>query len=314
MALAIRPVEALPAAQTASELLNRAWKIPAIDYSPEYMEWQLSFPAPWPLPAAMAFLDSRPVGFAAATCRRIRLGSFATHAAVVSFVCVDPETRGQGIASGLYDCLLSEIARLNCPIVTWGAPSSQGQRILVKAYERNHFAVQPLGSYAVYAGMAGRNDSLAGWTVKEGGDLSAVQIGDRNLLWGDPAPEQVQHYERDPRGRKLLVATHENSMAAAYVFRAHLRTLKGTELVTTLESVFAPRTKPEAVAVLLEAASRLWPSESPIVTATNLHGFTPESLRAFGIRQTGSGYAGYLCTRSVLPGQDLVTGTALEVI
>lgn len=322
MAIAIRPVEAPGAAQDASKLLNTAWKIPAIDYSPEYLTWQLSFPAPWPLPAAMAFSGFRPVGFAAASCRYLRFGSKQFPAAIVSFVCVDPEMQGRGIAAGLYDCLLSEIRSLGCPVMTWGAPGSAGQRILEQAYERNGYTVRPLGSYAVYAGMARRNEPNSVWQITQDPTPEALRdclesclLQDPELIWSDPHEEQQhQHYQLDPRGRRVLMATHSDSgvSVAAYAFQAHLRTVKGTEYVTTLDSVLAPRSCPEAVGVLLQAAGEVW--SGPIVTATSLHGFLPEHLRAGGIRQTAAGYKGYLCFPKPFPDLEAAQGTTIEVI
>ena len=93
-------------AADASALLQLAWKPPALHYSPEYLAWQLSFPGPWPSPAAAAFDGSTLMGFAASTHRRIRAGHRSLDASLVSFVAVHPDHRNQGITGKLYATLL----------------------------------------------------------------------------------------------------------------------------------------------------------------------------------------------------------------
>ena len=77
MAVSFSLVNGAGFASEASRILEDAWEPPTLRYSPGYLGWQLTFPSEVELPAVAAAEGGEPVGFAAATARRLRCGSSA---------------------------------------------------------------------------------------------------------------------------------------------------------------------------------------------------------------------------------------------
>ena len=115
MAVSYSLVNGTEFATEASRILEEAWEPPTLRYTPGFLHWQLSFPSAVELPGVAAFEGTDPVGFAAATARRLRCGSAVFDMAIVSFVAVRPAWRGQGIASGLYRVLPGGAGQCWCP-------------------------------------------------------------------------------------------------------------------------------------------------------------------------------------------------------
>jgi GNAT superfamily N-acetyltransferase len=314
-------------AAAASELLNEAWRPPALDYTPEYMRWQLSFPGPWLAPAVMAFSGSTPAGFAAATPRRVCFRGTHYDAMVLSFVCVRPEYQAQGIASGLYEHLLARIAGLGCLVITYTASGSAGDRVLRRAYREAGFSMHPIGEYAVYAGMVkGGTPGVTPWrasvtedpgTLRDRIDECARQ--DATLIHSDPSDAQLEHYMRDPRPRRFLTAVHESEgvISSAWAICSGMRGPNGRDTILSLDSVFAPRNRAGALPPLLDTAveALCGTLTGPVVVAApSLTGFSAAELRAAGIRKTASSFVGFVCAPFLPEGIEHADGTTLEVI
>ena len=298
-------------AAEASALLSSAWPEPALRYPPEYLEWQFSFPGPFAAPAVAAFCDSRPVGFAATTNRRVRYRSALVDAALVSFVAVHPEYRNQGIASGLYRLLLSAIGKLGAPVLTFAQTGTGGVRAIERAYPEAGFSLEPLGSYPVYGCLTKPATSVEGWVAidrPEQGDLlrrAVAACGAENgMIWSDPSHEQLKHYGRDPRRRTLLVNRREDGgiAGAAWIVEVEYAARGGVDRVTTIECVWLPRDRPGLLPSLAAAAARAWPQTDPsppqVVHAPSLFGFEAQALRQSGFRHVSSQFQCYAATSS----------------
>jgi len=306
MGVQFRLIDGAGFAAEASALLSAAWPEPALRYAPEYLAWQLSFPAPFNVPAVAAFCDSRPVGFAAMTTRRVRYRALSIDAALVSFVAVDPDYRNQGLAAGLYRTLLSEIGKLDAPVLTFAQPGTGGLRAIERAYPEAGFALEPLGSYPVYGCLARPATSVERWRpidqTEHGPWLrrALTACGTENgIIWSDPSDQQLEHYRRDPRRRMLLVSQEEDGgiAGAAWIVEVEYVTRAGLDRVSTIDCVWLPRDRPELLPSLAAAAARAWPqtdpSRPPVVHAPSLFGFDAQALRKYGFRQVAAHFQCY---------------------
>jgi GNAT superfamily N-acetyltransferase len=293
-------------AHAASALLNEVWRPPALAYSPEYLQWQLSFPSENPAVSVMAFDGATPVGFAGATPRRMRHGAEHLDAYVVSFVCVREAMQGRGIAANLYEVLLGELAKRGATVVTFALTGSAGDRVLRKAYPAAGFEVRPLAMCPVYASMATATPASTGWTIEGEGSFDDLErvldtcARDEKMLWSAPTRPQFQHYCAAPSDRKLLFARalETSEVAAAWAIRTAIRNPGGgQDVVTSIACVFGPRERPDVLPEFVRHAAALWPSSTPrpVITAPSLSGYDPAVLRQYGFRQTPSSFQAYCC-------------------
>jgi len=227
MPFTTRPVS-IDFADTAAGILREAWPPPALDYSPEYVRWQLGYPsASGQAPAVAAFDDTIPVGFAAVTPRGIGWGSHHWQSGIVSFVSVRPEWQKKGIAAALYSALLEKISAAGMLVVTFAAADSPGEKTLLRSYEQAGFRIHPLGRYPVYGAVIRPGELSPEWSWEScRGGLSEVApvfencLQNRRVLWGTPDDAEIRHGMSHPHGRRLLVLRREGEpVAVAWVVR-----------------------------------------------------------------------------------------------
>ncbi len=295
MNIEVRSVTGADFAGDGSQVLMAAWAPPSLRYSPQYVEWQLTFPGPCEAPAVAAFEGRQTVGFAASTHRRVFSGGHPLDLLVVTFVAVDPRVRGQGIAHRLYAALLSEIRRTGLPVITYGRSNSSGQRAIEQAYPLAGFSLSIFGEYAPYATIP-RTATSEGWSKST---LLPPIPQDGDFEYSAPTPEQFAHYFRDPRGRHLWA--HEGG-GWAWATEVEFVSPKGVETVTSLESITGVPI--EALPGLAAAAG-----QGKLVHAPNLLGYTSQELRPLGFRQTTAAWIGYCAGRSTS-----ARGINLEII
>jgi GNAT superfamily N-acetyltransferase len=329
MGIEYRPVEGACFAAEASALLQAAWKPPALNYSAEYLRWQLSFPGPFPAPAVAAFDGSKPVGFAASTYRQIQFHLAAADVVVVSFVAVDPGSRNQGIAAALYAHLLEAIRAKGALVITFGQSGSTGQRAIERAYLKAGFELHPFGSYPVYGCLVKPEAPTLGWTPCSPGTEaealdSALQSCAREnsespgaLVWSGPSDAQVRHYRTDPRERQLLVERDNTGAVtgAAWAVRQELVGPAGIGAIGSIDCAWIRRDAVSSLPGLAAATARLWPERgSQTITAPSLLGFDPQAMRRLGIRQIAAGFAGYAASPNFPTPFSGAAGTNLEVV
>jgi len=324
MPLTCELVDGVAAAAIASEILRDAWTLPAISYSADYMAWQLGFPGPLPLRAAVAFEGSEPVGFAGASWRRMRCGDAVCHVALVSFVGVRRNYRARGIGARLYRRLLGFLRETGTPIITFAITGSAGETLLLREYAEGGFTIRSVGSYPGYhclarTGMPAEGVTFAARpddTEKVLSEVVSLCAADTEILWSDPGPDQIRHYLSDPRPRVLLVSRSAANGApqAAWSVRLDIRSAGGDGTVTAVDSVWLPRTDdPAALRSFVWKASEWDTGSGPVVSLPSLYGYEAGDLRQLGIRQTGMPFRGYYCEpqASCLP--DTFRGTSLEI-
>jgi len=307
-------------ASEAAGILGAAWPPPALLYTPDYISWQLSFPGdPRAKAAVIASLDGRAVGFAAATPRTVSIGPHREQVAVVSFVAVHPDARGRGVARGLYSRLLEQLRRSETNVVTFAQPDSAGDRLIRECYPHAGFQLIPFGAWHVMA-SAGRIQPEGYLVRPNDAPCAAPQMADDTWAWSSPEPSLLRHYQRDPRQRRWLElyvgdGIEARIVGAAWAVNVAYLSAAGEHSVPTLELIWLAREHSLGLAALAFAAQRLWTdAPSPVVIASNLSCFSPESLSRSGFRATPTRFAGYLAT--VTPDCILhrAAGTNLEVI
>jgi GNAT superfamily N-acetyltransferase len=312
--LSIESVDGCEFAAQAAGILHQAWPPPALRYTPEYLRWQLSFPGAVQFPAVAAFEGSKPVGFAAITARRFRLGSIQWNSGILSFVAVLPIFRGKGIAGQLYQRLLSVIKDMAVPVLVFVQARSAGERTLIRAVSSSECQLRPAGQYQLYGYLPRPNITIDRdcYAVKAE-ETEAVRMlprvvnhcatADLRTIWNDPSVAQIQHYIHDPRTRTLAVLkSHDEKPAgAAWIVQAEFEYSDYSQLITTMESVFIPWSRPEClVDVARLASAEFMVGAQPVVTASNLVGFDSARLRMAGMRALPSvPFRAYTCAASI---------------
>lgn len=307
MSISIELVQGEVFASQASTILEQAWSTPGIRYTEEYVRWQLGFPYSQALPSVAAFDGNEAVGFAGISARRMRYRSTYLDIVIVSFVAVRPEWRNRGIANELYRKLLGALKESGACILTFGIPNSVGDRTLVNRYREAGYEICPLGLYSNY-GFAVRGEPRASeWQACASEDPAALSgIVDTccahvsDVIWSAPDEAQFAHYLADPRPRKLILMCLDGApVGAAWVVRNEVRSVTGTQLVTTVDSLWLPTPDdPSPLPALLRAAASIWADSGgkpTIISAPNVSTFDPEALRRIGLRHTGGQFRGYLC-------------------
>ena len=307
----IEMVEPAGVADLASRVLREAWPPPALDYSPEYLNWQFGFPGAVPARTALAFADGEAVGFIGTTPRRVRFHGAARAVMVVSFAAVRPAYRGRGLLQALYACLLDCVRRDGDPVLTFALVESAGQRGLERAYAAAGFTLHSLGTFPTYSYLS---RGAATDITPTAGPPGSFDFPDDDTLWSDPTVEQWGHYSADPRPRALSVAaTGAGPAVAAAIVSVPVVTAQGIQTVPVLDCCFTPHPTAAGLKAILDAASH-GPNGSAVVSVPNLRGADAATIRAAGLRQTAPGFVGYVCAADP---EDPILGAAttnLEIV
>jgi ribosomal protein S18 acetylase RimI-like enzyme len=325
MSLKVDLVDGTSFVAEASTILEQAWTVPSICYTPAYLRWQLSFPSAQRLPSVAAFDGDEPVGFAGVSGRRMRHGASQRDYGVVSFVAVRPQWRKRGIARELYRKLVAALRDVNIRVLTFGVPDSIGDLTLLNAYSEAKYSVRPIGVYRNYGFLARRDPLASAWDAEEAttagllpGIISACarNIG---LIWSDPDGAQVEHYRADPRPRKLVILRRHStgSIGAAWIVQGEYRGPLGAGPVTTVDSIWMPEPDVAALPALFHFAARAWPEQGGmpvVISAPNLAGFDATAFRGIGLRETGGRFQGYLCTPNAGDALPACNATNMEIV
>ncbi len=323
MSVTFRVVDGPGFAEQAACVLTEAWPPPCLHYTPAYLRWQLAFPPA--LPAAAAFDGEEAVGFAGLTARRVRRRGLLFDAAILSFVAVRPSWQGRGVASRLYDTLLGALGAHRLLLLRFASASAALPAGVASSFARGGHQVREFGVYPLYTGISRREARVPGWEALDADAASLLPrlaealASNGNLLWSDPSPAQIAHYLKDPRPRRLIAVRHGHTgaEAAAWAVHAQMRTARGLEHVTVLETLFVDRSNADALAALLQRACELWDQDNSgpkVVTLPSLLGFDAASLKRAGVRQTGAPYVAQLCAREFPEAVVEASGTNLEVV
>ena len=131
--------------KTASEILSAAWKPPCLDYSPEYLAWQFTFPSELKPVALAAYQDGKPVAFVAATGRQTNAGLLY----VSSFMSILPGTPAS-VAIAIIRQQSRALRDSKLPTVVFAQKGSVGEQLLAVG-ETVGLKRYPLGEYRIHA-------------------------------------------------------------------------------------------------------------------------------------------------------------------
>jgi len=304
-ALTVERGDPTPVVEAAGRILRAAWAPPVLHYSDAYLKWQFGFPG-GPAVAGMARDAGELAALIVATPRRFRFRGAASRGYLLSFLAVDPSLQGKGIAGKVYDEVLRGLRKTGLLTVVYlEAHSEAAQRSLSGSVKRVGFQMKKIGQYVNHgfaASSAASSAAPGALAAREARDLGEVLAAidackAPEVLWSAPDRAQLEHYLRDPRGRKMLVVEEEGRVTgAAMVFLSELTNKEGgLDRVATVDALFIPEPTVERVTALFRGAAEAFAGQTtgPVVSAPNVALLPPEVVRAAKIRPTGAVYEAY---------------------
>jgi hypothetical protein len=285
----IRRVNPVAFATEASTILKAAWQPPSLDYTPEYVQFQCSFPSVLDPVGVAIFEEQNPLGFIAATGRNSNAGELY----LSSFLAVLP---GSHPASAIMlirheTQIIQETGR---PVFMFVQAGSVGEKLL-KCRDSLGMRRVSLGEYRVHAAVPKPSMSKARvrrvppdeWSVE------ANRFRDDSLLGPAFTPADMQHFCKDPQGRQFLMAVDEHGQVIATAMRAFTSsvTVTGVMQIPSLHYVRLADQRPDGLAALLAFAEH---PASPVVTVPNMAGITSTVAKAVHLRATPSVFVAYL--------------------
>lgn len=299
----------------AADVLTAAWPPPCLAYPADYLRWEFTAPGS-PSPVVVEATDGgEPVGVAAAVPRRVRFEATERDISLVSFVAVRPGCQGRGVAAGLYDALLAAVRPAGAAVVTFALAGSGGQKAIEKAYPRAGFHLRPLGEYRVHAAAVAAGDPPTTVTVDVYHRLPNWPP-DPAAVHDAPSAAGRAHRAANPRPRAVVVTRGPGGEVegAASLVRTPIVTALGPAEVTAIDGLrLAAGAGPAVLKGLVEAAGRVWPAAAgrTTITASNVRGVDPAHLRAAGLRQTPTVYAGFVAAAD--PADPILRATVTDL-
>lgn len=301
----------------AAQLLEEAWPVPALRYTAAGLDWQRGFPdaGPW-----VRLGEKELIAMGGATRRRARIGNGRKlDLAIVSFVAVAGNFRGQGYSRRVYEKLLKE---LQDPVLTFALTGSVGADVIEKAYPEAGYRLHALSDCGIYARMTAKAAPVAGWKVQplqnhpESEDWAGVLVA-------EPSVQEWEHWGLDPRPHAGLVASGPSSTGGEatiwfWLVEQEVRTLQGLRGQWVVES-WGGSADAEAQAagweMLAWAAGQGGEKHPPIplLQANNLSAIAPAELRRRGWRQTSTPFRSWLAWRD-WPNADLFHSSTLALL
>ncbi len=298
MTFRIEIVDPSTAAPMAGPILRASWKPPCLDYSAAYLAWQFGFPGRLSPIVALGFLDSQPVGCAAATQRAVVHDGSRIDAYVLSFVAVDPSARGHGLAAALYARLLGALSP-GVPVIAFAEPNSAGERLLINAFDKASYTPHTLGVCRAvgYVSRPATSERLVSAApVQHLEDFtSVIPDTDGATIWNRPTPQQWVHYAADPRRRIAVLIRDRDGLpiGSAMIVVTAILSAHGLQHVPMLESVCLPSQSPDALRAVFDFATEQYGAAGTMV-ASNLSYLDSSVVRAAGARALPSSFNAYV--------------------
>lgn len=303
--------------EAASTLMRATWPPPSLDYSPELLQWQLTFPGDVQPLAVTGWMGGRCVAFAGATPRRACTDGWEGRVLLKSFMTVAADLRGQGIGRQLRTLVVREAGASGDPILRFGELSPASGRALDEDYTNAGMHVRMLGPCTAAATVA-----------KGGASAPALGASAFALLWSqrprqgviNPLPQgsESEHYMRDPRQRVFLGVRglDDRLVAGAMVVRAAIAGRRGVEPGVQLEqlAVTSEAEGSDVARLASDAAHWGYTAGSGVVTIPNI-GDTPwPVLAAAGFRKLASRYSVWGASRDQSHPIFGATATNIEIV
>lgn len=283
----------------ASGLMRIVWPRPSLDYSPEFLHWQMTFPSELPARYVIGMQGSRCVAFAGATPRKMHSGERSATVFAKSFVTVARDLQGRGIGREVRRRVLASLEADACPVVRFGEHLPPGSRVLEEDYGLSGMDISRMGDCF---GGATQSDGSAiprFLTPTEFSEVASEHVSG-TALRVDNDEATLKHYLTDPRGRVLLgvPAPDGKVCVAAMAVAARVVTHSGTTTSVQLEQlVTTSAATPKEVKGLAQAAAQ-WGYRGPgIVSVLNLGSCSWGLFARAGFRRLPSRYAVWMAFR-----------------
>lgn len=223
--------------EAASALMRATWPAPSLDYSPELLQWQLTFPGPTPPLVVTGWRDDHCVAFAAATPRRVAVGSWSGPVMVKSFMTVSRAMAGLGVGRRLRREIVGAIASRELPALRFGEHAAAFDDVLTEDYGAAGMTLRMLAGCQSAATLAA-SDPPDRLSVDEYLAF-AGQRTERATIRSDADADTMAHYLRDSRGRVLLGVRDPSGalVASAMGVRAVIVARRGPEVNVHLEQL-----------------------------------------------------------------------------
>lgn len=311
MPTAIRPrikrLDPLAFAAEASSILRSAWRPPCLDYAPEYVSFQCSFPTTLEPIGLAIFEGHNPVGFIASTGRSSTTGELY----LSSFLAFRP-----GSDPMLPIALVREenrtLQQTGRQVLIFTQVGSAGERML-KCRDSAGMKRIALGQYRIHAAVP--NPATVNTRVQrisaEEWAVEANRLRDPTLLSPSFRSADLQHFTKDPLGRQFLVALAQDGKVLATGMLAFTSTIATTGLmrIPTLHYLRLADQQPAGVIALLAYAKD--PSV-PVVIVPNPIGISDGVAKSAGLRGTPSVFSAYLAFSTGEPPS--FRGTEFEIV
>ena len=321
MGLTVETVDPRESVSEAAAVLQAAWPVPRLRYSPKDLCWQLARPG-WGPPRGWLARNGagEPVGFAAALPRTVWFAGRPYPVWLCSYYAALASENGAALT--LLRAEVRDLKAAGRPSIIFAAPGSPGEAML-RCNDAAGVRRNPLGVHRVHGGVAGPSGLLEAREatpadIRELADLLALDRRDGAIGEAVDAAA-VAHDALDPRGRCWAVVRGPSGsvLAAACTHLAETVAADGPARVANLSSVTLPREGDgDALAALVAFAARRWADRAttPVVAVPNPAGISPAALRAARLRALPASWAAYAFC--VDPADPLLsaTKTTLEVV
>ncbi|MBK8251261.1 MAG: GNAT family N-acetyltransferase [Polyangiaceae bacterium] len=305
MDITVERVDGLAAVEEISRVLVAAWPPPTLHYTVDFLKWQFTFPGPVAR-GALARINGEPVAYVGFAARRLRRGREVTPSYATAFLGVVPSARGGGTANLVYDPMIGMVAESGIPCVGFvDVQTPAARKLQVKHTETRGMDRKSLTLCRNWGFMVRPNTSPP-LAVREAVSVAEVldvmnACNDENVLWCAPDADAIEHYQRDPRGRKFIV-TEENGRASAVamVFLSEIKGPQGIEFLTTVDTVWMPEPSDARLKSLCFGASAAFAEKatSKMVGAPNLSTIDESIIKLAGLRPAVAVYEPFVYQQS----------------
>jgi GNAT superfamily N-acetyltransferase len=277
--------------RAAAQLLMNAWPRPVLEYTEAGLRWQMEFPGRGRM--AGIWHQGQLIALGADTPRRVRWANQEQSLRILSFVAVEPQWRGRGLAAAIYRGLL---AGLDSPVLTFALRDSAGARLIENLYPEMGFHLTKLEPCVVLGQLPRRWDEA--WQVTE---IEAEQwrpASAADVLAMAPDQKEREHWARDPRQGCFVQARHQTSGESVFAWVVISRVLQASGEVSQAVSLECVTGGPGGTGALgaIAAWANRWQGGEGVVRAANLSCWDLQELRQLGWRQISTPFDSWLAT------------------
>lgn len=295
--LRIEAVDPVQFAAEGARILKASWAPPALEYTPEYLKWQFTFPAPLPPIGFAAFYNDSAIGFVAASARYMHVAGTTVPVYLSSFLSVLPDLPTGSAAALLIRNEARQAASRETPVLLFAQEGSAGQAIL--ANKMAGMQRRSLGSFRIHMAAARKHARAEVELTSPSEWLRHYRV--LNSPDGVLSPvydeAHLAHYGCDPWGRRFAIARSGAETAVAMIGSIRSVTAQGTQVSPALHAIAPRNPHPDLLKALIQIAAASTPEATqPTVTVPLASLMSPDTAKASGLRAMNSTFASYLYT------------------